>query len=41
MNGKAVSDQQSPLLRTRRKRHLISLRIPERVALRVHARLSE
>jgi len=30
-----------PLLRNRRKRHLISLRIPERVALRVHARLSE
>lgn len=30
-----------PLLRNRRKRHLVSLRIPERVALRVHAKLSE
>jgi DeoR/GlpR family transcriptional regulator of sugar metabolism len=30
-----------PLLRNRRKRHLVSLRIPERVALRVHARLTE
>ena len=29
-----------PLLRNRRKRHLVSLRIPERVALRVHAKLS-
>lgn len=29
-----------PLLRSRRKRHLVSLRIPERVALRVHAKLS-
>jgi hypothetical protein len=28
------------LLRNRRKRHLVSLRIPERVALRVHPRLS-
>jgi hypothetical protein len=28
------------LLRNRRKRHLVSLRIPERVALRVHARLT-
>jgi len=30
-----------PLLRNRRKRHLVSLRIPERVALRVHAKLTE
>jgi hypothetical protein len=30
-----------PLLRNRRKWHLVSLRIPERVALRVHAKLSE
>ena len=30
-----------PLLRNRRKRHLVSLRIPERVALRIHAKLSE
>lgn len=30
-----------PLLRNRRKRHLVSLRIPERVALRVHAKLCE
>jgi len=30
-----------PLLRNRRKRHLMSLRIPERVALRVHAKLTE
>jgi len=30
-----------PLLRNRRTRRLVSLRIPERVALRVHARLSE
>jgi hypothetical protein len=29
-----------PLLRNRRKRHLVSLRISERVALRVHAKLS-
>ena len=29
-----------PLPRNRRKRHLVSLRIPERVALRVHAKLS-
>jgi hypothetical protein len=29
-----------PLLRNRRKRHLVSLRIPELVALRVHAKLS-
>ncbi len=29
-----------PLMRNRRKRHLVSLRIPERVALRVHAKLS-
>ena len=28
-------------LRNRRKRHLVSLRIPELVALRVHARMSE
>lgn len=28
------------LLRNRRKRHLVSLRVPERVALRVHAKLS-
>ena len=27
-----------PLLRNRRKRHLVSLRIPERVAVGVHAR---
>ena len=30
-----------PRLRNRRKRHLVSLRIPERVALRVHARLAQ
>jgi hypothetical protein len=30
-----------PLLRNRRKRHLVFLRIPERVVLRVHAKLSE
>ena len=30
-----------PLLRNRRKRHLVSLRIPERVALRVHAKLRD
>jgi hypothetical protein len=30
-----------PLLRNRRKRHLVSLRIPERVALRVHAKLTQ
>jgi DeoR/GlpR family transcriptional regulator of sugar metabolism len=30
-----------PLLRNRRKRHLVSLRIPERVALRVHAKLAQ
>ena len=30
-----------PLLRNRRKRHLVSLRIPERVALRVRAELTE
>jgi|HubBroStandDraft_6_1064221.scaffolds.fasta_scaffold1215849_1 hypothetical protein len=29
-----------PLLRNRRKRHWVSLRIPERVALRVYAKLS-
>ena len=30
-----------PLLRNRRKRQLVSLRIPERVALRVHTKLTE
>jgi DeoR/GlpR family transcriptional regulator of sugar metabolism len=30
-----------PLLRNRRKRHLVAMRIPERVALGVHAKLSE
>ena len=30
-----------PMRRNRRKRHLVSLRIPERVALRLHAKLTE